>query len=117
MRQIVYVAGPYTAPTREGIQANIDKAEAIGKMLLLQGDTPLIPHRITGHWDADPRFSGMTARDWMNDVCLPLLDRCDAIIMCPGWINSPGSLQEHQHAVVTGKLIMYFEDDMPALTP
>jgi len=44
---VCYVAGKYTAPTREEVQANIDAAEAVGKRMLNQGITPLIPHRIS----------------------------------------------------------------------
>lgn len=104
---IAYIAGKYTADTREGVQANIDAAEAVGKAMLLQGYVPLIPHRITGFWDTDPLFSHMRHGDWMHKVCLPLLDKCDCIVMMPGWQDSPGSVMEHQHASNQGKPIFY----------
>jgi hypothetical protein len=107
---IVYIAGPYSAPTKEGIQANIDAAEAVGKHILRMGYVPLVPHKITSFWQDDPQFDHMNHGDWMKKVCLPLLDKCDAIVMCPGWKDSPGSVMEHQHASMTGKHIFYHEE-------
>ena len=106
---ICYIAGAYTAPTREGIQANIDAAEAAGKeMLLHHGFVPLIPHKITSHWDSDPIFADWPHKDWLDKFCIPLLDKADVIIMLPGWQESPGSVREHQHASNTGKPIFYY---------
>lgn len=107
---IVYIAGPYSAPTREGVQTNIDAAEVVGKSILQMGYVPLIPHRITAFWDEDPQFDHMAHGDWLHKVCLPLLDKCDAIVMVPGWKDSPGSVMEHQHASNRGIPIFYHEE-------
>jgi hypothetical protein len=40
----IYVAGPYTAPTPEAVQKNVDEAMAIGAALLTMGHNPLVPH-------------------------------------------------------------------------
>lgn len=106
---ICYVAGPYTAPSREEVQANIDKAEAVGKKMMHLGFAPIIPHKITSFWDEDPQFAHIQHGDWMQKVCLPLLDKCDAIVMVHGWQESPGSVMEHQHASNRGIPIFYHE--------
>lgn len=41
---IVYIAGPYTAPTRDGIARNIRRAVALGRYAAHLGHTPLVPH-------------------------------------------------------------------------
>lgn len=104
---LVYVAGPYSAPTREGVAANIAKAEAIGKAIIQAGYVPVIPHRITGHWETDPTFDHWTHDDWMQRFCLPLLDRCDAILMMPGWEHSKGSRMEYEYAGKAGKAFLF----------
>lgn len=48
---LVYIAGPYTAPTTEGIQENIDAACAAAYRVLLRGHTPLLPHTMTDGFD------------------------------------------------------------------
>lgn len=103
---ICYIAGPYSASTQEGVQANIDAAEAIGKQMLLHGYTPVIPHRITGHWETDPQFAHIKYDEWMR-MCIKLLDKCDVIAMVPGWQKSKGAVIEHQHASLRGKTIIY----------
>lgn len=107
---ICYIAGPYSHPTQEGVQANIDAAEKVGKSVLRMGKVPLIPHKITSFWDEDAQFAYMSHSDWMHKVCIPLLDKCDAIVMVPGWQDSPGSVMEHQHASNRGIPIWYHEE-------
>lgn len=106
--KLAYIAGKYTGHTREEVQANIDAAEAVGKEMLLRGMVPIIPHRITGHWERDQRFDHMDHGDWMK-ACIAMLSKCDVIVMCPGWIESKGALEEHSYASITNKQIIYFE--------
>lgn len=97
---VVYICGPYTAPTRDEVQRNINVAERAGKAVLKMGHTPLIPHRISAHWDDDPEFNPeeWTHTAWMEKLCLPLLSKCDAILMLDGWPNSKGSVMEFEYA-------------------
>lgn len=95
---LIYIAGKYTAPTREERQRNIDAAEEAGKHVALQGHVPIIPHRISAHWDDDPRFAEWAPEKWLTDYCFPMLARCDAIMLLPGWQDSPGAIQEHKYA-------------------
>lgn len=109
MSKLVYVAGKYSAPTQEEVQANIDKADEVAKQLMLRGFVPVIPHKITAFWDLDPRFSSMAHADWIERYCLPLQDACQAIAMVPGWRDSFGATQEHEHALEIGQEIFYME--------
>lgn len=110
--KLVYVAGKYSAPTREEVQANIDKADEVAKQLMLRGYVPVIPHKITAFWDLDERFSSMNHADWIEKYCIPLQDACSAIAMVPGWRDSFGATQEHEHALEVGQEVIYI-DEMP----
>lgn len=109
--QLVYVAGKYSGETREEVQANIDLAETVGKALLKNGCAPLIPHKITSHWDTDPQFQRFEHKDWMR-ACIVMLNKCDAIIMCPGWQDSKGARQEHEYATICGIPVLVFDNNV-----
>lgn len=47
--KLIYVAGPYTAPTRDGVEANIAAAERVGIVIAKLGGMPVIPHANTAH--------------------------------------------------------------------
>lgn len=106
---LAYVAGKYTAPTKEEVQMNINAAEKVGKQTLLMGMVPIIPHRISAHWENEPEFAHMSHKDWMESYCFPMLDACDAIVMVPGWQESPGSCMEHARAKEQQMPVFYME--------
>ena len=110
---LIYVAGKYTGSTREEIQANIDTAEEYGKKILLRGHIPCIPHRITAHWDICPQFTDWKHSDWLNKFCLPLLSRCDGILILPGWDLSLGAAMELDHAETLGLKTFYSVEELP----
>ena len=103
----IYVAGPYTADTDEGILENIAKAEEIGQALLVKGYLPIIPHKITSFWDRKGPTKGWDHQTWIDRWCRPLLDRCDAVFMVPGWETSPGATIEYHHATEKGKPVYF----------
>jgi len=87
--KVIYVAGPFRAPTQWEIAENIREAERIGLLVARAGAMPLIPHANTAH------FHGQLDADfWLNGT-MELLRRCDAAVFIPGWKSSAGSLAEH----------------------
>ncbi len=105
---MIYVAGPYTANSREQVKSNIAEAEAVGEKILAAGHIPIIPHKITSFWDERERFKNWQNQDWLHKFCLPLLDRCDGVFFIPGWELSPGASIEYHHAAATRKTT-YFD--------
>ena len=86
--KVVYIAGPYRAPTAWGIAQNVRAAEEVGLECALLGAMPLIPHTISAHMhgELDEQF-------WIEGT-LELLRRCDAVVLVPGWTGSEGTRGE-----------------------
>jgi hypothetical protein len=94
--RILYVAGPYRAPTPEGVQANIDKARAAAQSLWSKGWAVICPHMNSAHFEGEPSI--YMAGD------LAIIERLDpekdAIYMLEGWEDSVGSCAEEWRAFV-----------------
>jgi hypothetical protein len=103
---LIYVAGPYRAPTTWGIHCNIHKARVWGAELAKLGAYPVIPHSNTAHFDgiADDNF-------WL-DGTMQLLHRCDAAIFIEGWRDSSGARAEMERALSVQMPV--FEVDAPS---
>lgn len=89
---LIYIAGPYRAPTTWEINVNITNARQWGVRFAKMGAYPVIPHSNTAHMDgaaADSLWLGGT---------LELLRRCDGAIFIPGWPDSKGSQAEWEEA-------------------
>jgi hypothetical protein len=83
----IYVAGPFTAPTRQGVTDNINAAISYGESIDRLGGNAFVPH-IFDRWDA--RFPAGYER-WMKK-CLDEVARCDALFLMNG--PSPGAQRE-----------------------
>jgi hypothetical protein len=89
---VVYVAGPFRAPTPWAIERNIRRAEEVGFEVCLLGAFPLIPH-------ANTRYFHESAPDqFFLDGTMELLRRCDALVLAPGWKQSAGTRAEVEEA-------------------
>lgn len=112
--KLIYIAGPYTALTKEWIEVNILKAEEVGQQVLERGHIPIIPHKITGMWHEHRRFRDWAHKDWMEKFCLPLLSRCDAMLLMDNWRVSRGTRFEKLFAEEKGIEIFYSIFDIPS---
>jgi hypothetical protein len=93
---IVYVAGPYRAPTVAGIAANISAAEDAARKLWQLGFTALCPHLNTAYFD------GLVPDDEFLRGDLALLEKCDAIFLLKNWEYSQGAIVEAGEAERAG---------------
>jgi hypothetical protein len=94
--KLVYIAGPYRAPTTWGIAQNIHAAKEAGAIVASLGAYPVIPHSNTAHMD------GIASDDLWLAGTLELMRRCDAVVMVHGWQRSTGSKAEHAEAIRLG---------------
>ncbi len=94
--KIIYVAGPYSAPTREDIQANIFRARVAAEKIATIGAVPLTPHLNTAHMDH------LRDRAWWLEATLALMHVCDAVYLLYGWQDSEGARGEEREARQAG---------------
>lgn len=105
----VYVAGPYRNRSRAGVELNIQCARRVGLLAALKGWTPIIPHANTGHLDD---ACDLPEQYWL-DATLELMRRCDAVVLCPGWQHSSGTLGEVAEAQRLGITVFYTDSELP----
>ena len=79
MSPLVYIAGPYSAPTPEEIQANVDRAIDAGNRLMDAGIRVRVPHLSHYQHARQPR----DYEAWMALDFAELAD-CEALLRIPG---------------------------------
>lgn len=98
---LIYVAGPYSAPTEEEREHNTRMAGQVGLALMRLGHQVVVPHlsHYLDKWakeDGDP----MHYERWM-ELDLAIVPRCDALFRMAG--ASPGADREvacaHEHGI------------------
>lgn len=88
--KLIYVAGPFTAPDRAGIDANIAAAVAVGVEVARLGAMPVIPHANT----AAEAFMIVQPYPFWIAGTMELLRVCSALVTVPGWERSRGATGE-----------------------
>ena len=91
---LVYVAGPYSAPDRAGVEANILRATACGIELARIGCMPVVPHANTSH----AAYEQAQPYQFWIDGTMRLLRACDCVMLVPGWEESKGARGEKAEA-------------------
>ncbi len=91
---LTYIAGPFSAPTREGVERNIDIAVQWGIQVAKLGAFPVVPHANTSHPDYE---TAQPYQFWIAGT-LALLCVCGACLMVPGWEKSSGATGEKAEA-------------------
>jgi dienelactone hydrolase len=104
--QIIFVAGPYRASTKEGISHNIATARRHAERLWKEGYAVLCPHLNSAHMD------GLADDQAFLDGDLAMLRRCDVIYMLPKWKESEGAREEHRMAKKWCKEIIYASETL-----
>lgn len=97
--KVVYVAGPYRAPTAWGRQQNIHRAMEVAAEVWKLNAVALCPHANSSNLD------GIVPDQSFLDGTLELLRRSDAMILVDGWHDSAGTKGEIDLCERVGKPI------------
>lgn len=108
--KIVFISGPYRAPTPWQIQANIRRAAEVALHYWKQGYAVICPHMNTALFDGEANDNV-----WL-DGAIEIMLRCDLIVMMPGWECSDGARDEYRVAQYHGKEIIYHGDKVMDLS-
>jgi hypothetical protein len=96
MIPLIYIAGPFTAPTPWGIAENVREAERWGLLVAEHGGMPVIPHANTH------LFHGQLDAEFWYEGTMALMRACDGVFLMPRWRESRGALAEAQKATLCG---------------
>lgn len=99
--RLVYVSGPYRAPTVSGIVDNIRKAENMAVQVWGAGAACICPHLNTALLDGRCPDEVWLAGD------IEMLKRCDAVLMIDGWLRSEGAQAERLVAIEANIPVFY----------
>ena len=105
--KLIYIAGPYRAPTRWEEERNVRAAEALGYAVAQIGHFPVIPHANTRPYFSDAQPGAF----WLAGT-LELLRRCDAVLLLPGWGESEGARGEKADADRLGLPVFRCVEDL-----
>lgn len=106
--KVVYVIGPYSAPTPEQVRVNVALAADAGEELFQRGYAPIVTHSLTMGWDDYPHADIM-------ELCLALLSKCDCVCVLDGWETSLGSRQEIRLAKALKIPVYYGVKEVPEI--
>ncbi len=106
---IIGVAGPYSAPTEERQQQNLDRMNEAAALLLAKGHIPLIgmnaalPVVDKAKHEHD-RYQAIMA------ISLAVIDQCEALLLLA---ESPGANKERDLVLAKGLPVFTSIDDIP----
>lgn len=108
MRPVIYIAGPYRAPTAWRVQAHIRAAQEVALAVWKRGAVALCPHSNTG------QFEGECPDEVWLEGDLELMRRCDAVLLVEGWQRSSGTLAEIDAAEAVGLPVFTHLEELDA---
>ena len=99
---IIAVAGPYSAPTPEQRQQNLDAMNAAAARLLEKGHIPLIG--VNAALPVVEKTASVDRYKAIMDISLAVVERCDALLLLA---ESPGANRERDLIRSKGGQIFY----------
>jgi hypothetical protein len=103
-----YVAGPYRAPTTNGVYHNVHRARVVAERLWAKGYAVFCPHMNSAF------LNGVCPDEHFLEGDLEWLRCAEMIVMLDGWRSSAGAVAEYALACKLGLEIVH-ERDLDAL--
>lgn len=101
---LIYVAGPFSGPTRARVERHIRDAVEYGLRVAHAGGMPVVPHANTSHSDYE---HAQSYEFWIVGTA-KLMTRCDGVLLIPGWERSRGATGERELAIKIGLPVFDF---------
>lgn len=95
---LVFLSGPFSGTLPGSIEANIHKALEAA-LWCMEQDVPFLCPNLLGIY---PSMRGVPYAKFLGFVLMAWLPQADAIVMLPGWRESPGCVKERDEAVDLG---------------
>ena len=111
-KPLVFVTGPYSAPTDAGVEANIRKAVDIGRRLFKKGYYPIVPHLLVREYYQPEGESVIFGYEPLMKYTMAIAQKCDVLLL---YESSPGADRERRLAEGLGIPVYFSADDLPDL--
>jgi len=108
-QRVLFVAGPFRAADTWGVVENLHGAAEVALALWRMGAAVICPHLNTA-----PFQGAAPDRMWL-DGDLTILERCDGLVLAPGWEKSDGARDERAHAYVLEIPVFVWPADREAI--
>lgn len=105
LTKVLYVAGPFRADSEQLIQANVERARAVGMFLRKLGAYPVIPHLNTGFF-----FGLGFPEEQTLTGCVELVRRCDGVVLQGAWWKSTGTRLEYNAASAADVPVFLYDE-------
>ncbi len=109
-QDIIFVTGPYSAPTDEGVERNIQRAIEMGRRVFRKGYFALVPHLLVRDFYVPKDTSGPFSYEALMQFTLAMVPKCDALLL---YDHSPGAAREWRLAESLGKPIYFDISELP----
>ncbi len=106
--KLVYVAGPFSAPDRAGVEITIERAARLGLEVAKLGACPWVPHANT----ALPAYEHVQPYQFWIDATELQRQKCDALLTLEGWEKSSGARKEVAAARASGQPVFHRLQDL-----
>lgn len=115
--RVIYISGPYRAPTLRGVINNIRRAEKVAIGLWQMGYAVICPHtntRLFPEGAGETETRDQNSPDYIQgdiEIIRRLQSGKDALVTLPGWAQSEGSKAEVERAMHLGLKIFSWPTD------
>jgi hypothetical protein len=107
---LIAIAGPYSAPTPEARQSNLDALNRAAREVLRRGHIPVIG--VNAALPVVEPLDGNERYEAIMSISLALVDCCDAILMIG---ESPGANRERDLVSAKGLPVYWSMEDVPQI--
>lgn len=109
-RPLVFISGPYSAPTYEEVERNIQKAIEIGRIVFQKGYYPIVPHLLVREYYNPEDSEGLFGYESLMKYTFAIIPKCDILLI---YDHSPGADREWRFAESLGKKIYSDVEQLP----